>query len=70
MQCNTTQYNAKNAMQCKKCNAKNTMQFNTIQYNSQTFKQLPGNLEQCNETSGQCNKMQYNAMQCNVIQCN
>ena len=54
MQCNTTQYNAKNAMQC---NAKNTMQFNTIQYNSQTFKQLPGNLEQCNETWGQCSAM-------------
>ena len=52
------QYNAKNAMQCKQYNAKNTIQFNTIQYNSQTFKQLPGNLEQCNETSGQCSAMQ------------
>ena len=58
MQYNAIQCKKYNAMQYKKCNAKNTMQFNTIQYNSQTFKQLPGNLEQCNETSGQCSAMQ------------
>ena len=56
------QCNAKNAMQKIQCNA--------TQYNSQTFKPHPDNLEQCNETSGQCNKMRYNAMQINVIQCN
>ena len=62
MQCNTIQLNSKHAMQ--------KMQCNSIQYNFQTFKQLPGNLEQCNETSGQCSAMQYNAIKCNTMQCN
>ena len=48
------QYNTKNAMQ--------KIQSNAIQYNT-TFKQLPGNVEQCNET-------QDNAIQCNTMQCN
>ena len=65
MQCNTMQYNAKNAMQCKKYNA---IQYSTIKL--KTFKQLPGNLEQCNETSGQCSAMQYNGIQCNTMQFN
>merc|ERR1712055_48073 len=62
MQCNTMQ---KNAMQC---NAK--MQFNTIQYISQSFKQLPGNPEQLNFRTMQYNAIQCNTMQYNTIQCN
>ena len=70
MQCNTMQKMQKkcNAMQCK-----NAMQYNTI--HSQSFKQLPGNLELLNfrtmqYNAIQCNTMQYNTMQYNAKKCN
>ena len=51
MQCNTMQKMQSNAIQ--------KIQSNAIQYNT-TFKQLPGNVEQCNET-------QDNAIKCNTM---
>ena len=53
------------------CNAMQKMQCNTIQYNSQSFKQLPGNLELWNFRTMQCNAIQCNTMQqmqCNTMQ--
>ena len=57
MQCSAIQHNTMPKI-ATQCNAKNSMQFSTIQYNSKFFKQLPGNLDQCNETAGQCSEMQ------------
>ena len=44
MKYNAIQSKKYNAMQWKNAMQKNAMKFNTIQYNSQTFKELPGNL--------------------------
>ena len=63
IQCNTMQYNAIqcNTMQCiaMQYNAKHAM--NTIQYMSQSFKQLPANLEQWNFSTMKCKN--FNAME-------